>query len=272
MVKKDLLKKILAKSYIGILLLIMYLPIIVLIIYSFTDSDQLGVWNGFSFDLYVKLFENESLITAIKNTLLIAISTAVVGTILGTFGAIGVFYSKKGYKKTLETMTQLPVVNAEIVMALSLAVLFHFLGIKTSFITLLIGHLVLTIAFVYLNVKPKLVQMDPNVYEAALDLGSTQWHALYKVVFPEILPGILSGFMISITLSLDDFVITQYLKEPSFETISTYIQKIIAKHPIPPEVRAFSTLLTVVVAVVVIGITIYNNKKAYKLAQLRGKK
>lgn len=272
MVKKDLLKKILAKSYIGILLLIMYLPIIVLIIYSFTDSDQLGVWNGFSFDLYVKLFENESLITAIKNTLLIAISTAVVGTILGTFGAIGVFYSKKGYKKTLETMTQLPVVNAEIVMALSLAVLFHFLGIKTSFITLLIGHLVLTIAFVYLNVKPKLVQMDPNVYEAALDLGSTQWHALYKVVLPEILPGILSGFMISITLSLDDFVITQYLKEPSFETISTYIQKIIAKHPIPPEVRAFSTLLTVVVAVVVIGITIYNNKKAYKLAQLRGKK
>lgn len=272
MVKKDLLKKILAKSYIGILLLIMYLPIIVLIIYSFTDSDQLGVWNGFSFDLYVKLFENESLITAIKNTLLIAISTAVVGTILGTFGAIGVFYSKKGYKKTLETMTQLPVVNAEIVMALSLAVLFHFLGIKTSFITLLIGHLVLTIAFVYLNVKPKLVQMDSNVYEAALDLGSTQWHALYKVVFPEILPGILSGFMISITLSLDDFVITQYLKEPSFETISTYIQKIIAKHPIPPEVRAFSTLLTVVVAVVVIGITIYNNKKAYKLAQLRGKK
>ena len=114
--------------------------------------------------------------------------------------------------------------------------------------------------------------MDPNVYEAALDLGSTPWHALFKVVLPEILPGIFSGFLISITLSLDDFVITQYLKEPSFETISTYIQKIIAKHPIPPEVRAFSSILSLVVVLVVVGITIYNNKKSNKIAQLRGTK
>lgn len=272
MVKKDVVKKILARTYIGIILFIMYLPILVLVIYSFTDSDQLGVWNGFSFDLYVKLFENTSLMRAIKNTLIISFATAIVGTILGTFGAIGVFYSKRKYKKTMELMTQLPVVNAEIVMALSLAVLFHFLGIKTSFFTLLVGHLVLTIAFVYLNVKPKLVQMDPNVYEAALDLGSTPWHALFKVVLPEILPGIFSGFLISITLSLDDFVITQYLKEPSFETISTYIQKIIAKHPIPPEVRAFNSILSLVVVLVVVGITIYNNKKSNKIAQLRGTK
>lgn len=270
MVKKDLVKKILAWCYIGLILLIMYLPILVLVVYSFTDSDQLGVWTGFSFDLYVKLFENSSLMSAIKNTVLIALATATVSTILGTFGAIGVFYSKKRYKKTMETMTQLPVVNAEIVMALSLAVVFHFMGVKTSFLTLLIGHTVLTVAFVYLNVKPKLVQMDPNVYEAALDLGSTPWHALFKVVFPEILPGILSGFLLSITLSLDDFVITQYLKEPSFETISTYIQKIIAKHPIPPEVRAFSTLLFLVVLGVVLSITVYNNKKANRIMKLRG--
>lgn len=267
--RKEVLKTVLAKGYIGIILLLMYLPILVLAVYSFTDSDQLGVWTGFSFDLYVKLFENDSLLTAIKNTLTIALSTAVVGTILGTFGAIGVFYSNKKYKKALETMTQIPIVNAEIVMALSLAVVFHFVGIKTNFFTLLMGHLVLTIAFVYLNVKPKLAQMDPNVYEAALDLGSTPWHALFKVVFPEILPGIFSGFLISITLSLDDFVITQYLKEPSFETISTYIQKIIAKHPIPPEVRAFSTLLFLAVVLVVISITIYNNKKANKVIQMR---
>lgn len=249
----------------------MYLPILVLVVYSFTESDQLGVWNGFSFQLYVDLFKNDPLMSATKNTLIIAIVSAVVSTILGTLGAVGVFYSKKRYQKTVETATQLPVVNAEIVMALSLAVLFKTLQTSYSFGTLLIGHLVLTVAFVYLNVKPKLAQMDPNIYEAALDLGSTPWQALFKVVLPEILPGIFSGFLISMTLSLDDFVITQYLKEPSFETISTYIQKIVAKHPIPAEVRALSTILFVAVLLVVVGITIYNNKKANKLIAGRGK-
>ena len=271
MVKRETVKKIIAKSYLYGVLLLMYLPILVLVVYSFTESDQLGVWNGFSFQLYIDLFKNDPLMSATKNTLIIAIISAVVSTILGTLGAIGVFYSKKKYQKTVETATQLPVVNAEIVMALSLAVLFKTLQTSYSFGTLLIGHLVLTVAFVYLNVKPKLAQMDPNIYEAALDLGSTPWQALFKVVLPEILPGIFSGFLISMTLSLDDFVITQYLKEPSFETISTYIQKIVAKHPIPAEVRALSTILFVVVLLVVVGITVYNNKKANKLIASRGK-
>lgn len=271
MVRKEQVKKIIAKTYLYGVLLLMYLPILVLVVYSFTESDQLGVWNGFSFQLYVDLFKNDPLMSATKNTLIIAIVSAVVSTILGTLGAIGVFYSKKRYQKTVETATQLPVVNAEIVMALSLAVLFKTLQTSYSFGTLLIGHLVLTVAFVYLNVKPKLAQMDPNIYEAALDLGSTPWQALFKVVLPEILPGIFSGFLISMTLSLDDFVITQYLKEPSFETISTYIQKIVAKHPIPAEVRALSTILFVAVLLVVVGITIYNNKKANKLIAGRGK-
>ncbi len=271
MVRKETLKKILAKVYMYGVLLLMYAPILVLVVYSFTESDQLGVWNGFSFQLYVDLFNNDPLMSATKNTLIIAIVSAVLSTILGTFGAVGVFYSQKRYKKTVETVTQLPVVNAEIVMALSLAVLFKALQTSYSFATLLVGHLVLTVAFVYLNVKPKLAQMDPNIYEAALDLGSTPWHALFKVVLPEILPGIFSGFLISITLSLDDFVLTQYLKEPSFETISTYIQKIVAKHPIPAEVRALSTILFAVVLLVVVGITLYNNKKANKVLATRGK-
>lgn len=271
MVRKEQVKKIIAKTYLYGVLLLMYLPILVLVVYSFTESDQLGVWNGFSFQLYVDLFKNDPLMSATKNTLIIAIVSAVVSTILGTLGAVGVFYSKRRYQKTVETVTQLPVVNAEIVMALSLAVLFKTLQTSYSFGTLLIGHLVLTVAFVYLNVKPKLAQMDPNIYEAALDLGSTPWQALFKVVLPEILPGIFSGFLISMTLSLDDFVITQYLKEPSFETISTYIQKIVAKHPIPAEVRALSTILFVAVLLVVVGITIYNNKKANKLIAGRGK-
>ncbi len=272
MVKYPRLKKILGRMYIYLVLLIMYLPILVLMVFSFSPSDTLGNWDeGFSFELYGRLFKNEALMTAVGNTLLIAFVAATVATILGTLGAVGVFYSKKKARKTIETMTQLPVVNAEIVMALSLAVVFKTLNTSYSFGTLLIGHVVLTVAFVYLNVKPKLVQMDPNTYEAALDLGSTPWYAMFKIILPEILPGILSGFLIALTLSLDDFVLTQYLKEPSFETISTYIQKIVTKHPIPAEVRALTTLLALAVLGAVILITIYNNKKANLVVKRRRK-
>ena len=266
-----MVKKILAKSYIYIILFLMYLPILILVAFSFTTSDQVGVWTGFSFKLYSDLFKNRDLMSAVGNTLLIAFCSAVVSTILGTLGAIGSYYSKKKSRKIIETMTQLPVVNAEIVMALSLAVLVVALSWSFSFLTLLIGHVVLTVAFVYLNVKPKLTQMDPFTYEAALDLGAKPNYALRKVILPEILPGIISGFMISITLSLDDFVITQYLKEPSFETISTYIQKIIAKHPIPPEVRALATIIFLTVLLVVVGNTIYTNRTS-KTASPRSKR
>lgn len=257
-----MVKKIFAKCYIYLILFLMYLPILILVAFSFTTSDQVGVWTGFSFRLYSDLFKNKDLMQAVGNTLLIAFCSAFVSTILGTLGAIGSYYSKKKSRKFIETMTQLPVVNAEIVMALSLAVLVVALSWSFSFLTLLIGHVVLTVAFVYLNVKPKLTQMDPFTYEAALDLGAKPGYALRKVILPEILPGIISGFMISITLSLDDFVLTQYLKEPSFETISTYIQKIIAKHPIPPEVRALATIIFLAVLLVVVGNTIYNNHKS----------
>ncbi len=264
-----MVKKILAQCYIYFILLLMYLPILVLVVFSFTVSDQVGVWTGFSFQLYADLFKNKDLMTAVGNTLLIALASSFVSTILGSLGAIGTFYSSKRSKKLVETMTQIPVVNAEIVIALSLAVLVVALSWKFSFFTLLIGHVVLTVAFVYLNVKPKLIQMDPFTYEAALDLGAKPSYALYKVILPEIMPGIVSGFMISFTLSLDDFVITQYLKKPSFETISTYIQKIIAKHPIPPEVRALATIIFVLVLVIVVGNTIYNNRKAKKTVSRR---
>ena len=259
-----MVKKIFAKSYIYLILFLMYLPILILVAFSFTASDQVGVWTGFSFKLYFDLFKNKDLMEAVGNTLLIALCSAIVSTILGTLGAVGAHYSKKRTRQMIETMTQLPTVNAEIVMALSLAVLVVAFAWEFSFLTLLIGHVVLTVSFVYLNVKPKLTQMDPFTYEAALDLGAKPRYALYKVILPEILPGIVSGFMISITLSLDDFVITQYLKKPAFETISTYIQKIIAKHPIPPEVRALATLIFLGVLLVVVGNTIYTNIKAKK--------
>lgn len=272
MVKNEKIKRIIARSVLFLVLFLMYLPILVLIVFSFTTSTELGHWTGFSFQLYQDLFENDSLMRAIGNTLLIALVSAVCSTILGTLGAIGTFYTRKKAKKSIETMTQLPVVNAEIVMALSLAVLFKAVNASYTFLTLLVGHIVLTVAFVYLNVKPRLVQMDSSIYEAALDLGATPRVALFRVMLPEILPGIFSGFLISITLSLDDFVITQYLKEPSFETISTYIQKIVVKHPIPAEVRALTTILFLVVLAVVIAITINNNRKVNKQMRISKQK
>ncbi len=260
-----MVKKTLLKMFTWIILFLMYLPIFVLIIFSFTPTDSIGTWDGFTFQLYWDLFKNKDLMNAVLNTVLIAFVSAIVSTILGTLGAIGTFYSSKKYKKFVETTTQLPVVNAEIVMALSLAVLCVSLSWKFNFLTLLIGHVVLTVAFVYLSVKPKLQQMDPNSYEAALDLGATPKVALYKVVLPEILPGIFSGFMLSLTLSLDDFIITQYLKAPDFETISTYIQKILSKHPMPAEVRALSTIIFLVAILIVVVQTILSKKQVKKM-------
>ena len=260
-----MVKKILAKGFIYLMLFLMYLPIFVLIIFSFTSSETIGVWSGFTFELYGKMFANHDLMVAIGNTVLIAVVSAIVSTIIGTLGAIGTFYSSRRYKKTIETLTQLPVVNAEIVMALSLAVLFVTItGGKFTFFTLLVGHVV---AFVYLSVKPKLQQMDPNIYEAALDLGASPRKALFKVILPEILPGVLSGFMLSLTLSLDDFVITQYLKEPSFETLSTYVQKILSKRPMPPEVRALTTFIFLLAVTIVIVNNIHSKREQAKLAK-----
>ena len=269
-----MVKKVLAYSYVYLILLLMYVPILVLIVFSFTHATYIGTWNGFSFDLYVDLFESEEIMVAIGNTVIIAVISAVCSTILGTLGAVGGHYLKRKGRAVLENINQIPVVNAEIVMALSLVVMFVFIGNMIfagqnlfSFWTLLAGHIVISAPFVYLNVKPKLLQMDPSLYEAALDLGCAPRQALYKVVLPEILPGIFSGFMLAITLSLDDFIVTAFTRGSgllsganNIETISTLVQAKIKKGPIPPEMRALTTIIFLIVLLVVIGITIYRNK------------
>lgn len=267
MVKKhrDLFKVILGRAFILLVLLLMYAPIIVLMVFSFTTSTNVGSWDGFSFQLYVDLFKNKVIMKALGNTLIVAFASGVVSTILGTLGAIGTFYMSKKGKKLIEGLTQIPIINAEIVMAISLAVLFVALGAKFNFLTLLIGHVVLTVAFVYLSVKPKLVQMDPNIYEAALDLGATPAVAMHKVIFPEILPGIISGFMLSVTLSLDDYIITAFLRDNSFDTISTYVQGVIAKSAIPPALRALTTIIFGIALIVLF----VNNWKTKKEEQLK---
>lgn len=271
--KKALIKKIFAQIYIWLLLLIMYAPILVLVVFSFTNTDVLGTWNGFTFELYVNLFKNEDIMKAVGNTLIIALVSSSIATILGTLGAIGVYESKKHAKRTMEMANQIPVVTPEIVIALSLTVMFVFLrqylfkNLAFSFWTLLIGHLVLSTPFVYLNVKPKLEQMDPALYEAALDLGCSPTKALFKATLPEIAPGILSGFLIAITLSLDDFIVTAFTAGPGLlngaskiSTISTYVQGVIKKHPLPPELRALCTLIFLAVVLVVFALILLNSK------------
>jgi spermidine/putrescine transport system permease protein len=241
-----MVKKILARSYVALVLLVIYLPIFLLIFFSFIDSRVVGVigpGNTFTLDLYRRLFLNDKAMEALGNTFLVAFVSSLISTLLGTIGAIGIYYMKQRGKKLFETLTQIPVINAEIVMALSLAVLFIFFGLPVGFTTLVIGHIVLTVAFVYLSVKPKLQQMDPSIYEAALDLGATPMVALIKVILPEIFPGIVAGFVLAFTLSLDDFIITSFLKPASgFETLSTYVEAQL-RVGIPPEIRALTTLI-----------------------------
>ena len=214
-----MVKKIIGKCYIWLILIAMYLPVLVLIAFSFTDSERVGEWNGFSFDLYPRLFQSEEIMIALGNTVLIALISSALATLIGSLGAIGAFYSKKKMRNTIDMATQIPVVNAEIVVAFSLTVMFVFLGnllnaYLFSFWTLLIGHMCLSVPFVYISVKPKLQQMDPSLYEAALDLGCSPSQALRKVIIPEILPGVFSGFLLAVTLSLDDFVVTAFTRGP----------------------------------------------------------
>lgn len=274
-----MVKKIFGQTYIWLILILMYLPVLVLIAFSFTEATNVGEWTGFSWNLYPRLFHSEEIMIALGNTVLVALSSALVATIIGSLGAVGAYYSKRRARNAIDLATQIPVVNAEIVVAFSLTVMFVFLGnlLNTylfSFWTLLIGHVCLAIPFVYISVKPKLQQMDPSLYEAALDLGASPTTALRKVIIPEILPGVLSGFLLSVTLSLDDFIVTAFTRgngllsgEKKIETLSTLVQAKIKKGPIPPEMRALTTLLFIAVIIAVVFVTIYrikNEKKQMK--------
>lgn len=274
-----MVKKHLGRIYIALMLLLMYLPILILVIYSFQDTTTIkfGVFNDFTFKLYNDLFDMSNRKTreiwiAVAHTLEIAIAAAIVSTIIGTLGAIGIFYSSRRVRNTLNSIANISIVNAEIVTALSLRILYSLLNVKLSFFTLLIGHVVLTIPFVVLNVMPKLQQMDPNEYEAALDLGATPAVALRKVVIPEITPGIISGFLLSITLSLDDYIITAYTADTTFDTLSTYVYKSMVKRSIPLQFRSLTTIIffAILIGVVIYGIVKRNKEKVNNIHSIRG--
>ena len=219
------MKKSCKGIFIALVLMFMYLPILILAVYSFTDAQNIGAARNFSLHNYVTLFATPELRQMILGTILLALAVAVVATILGTMGAIGAFYSGRKMSSVISTVNEVPVVNADVVTAFSICILLVVvLGVsKETYIPLLVGQVTLCAPFVFLTVTPKLKQMDPSIYEAALDLGATPAVALRKVVIPQIKPGILSGFAMAITLSLDDYFIATYTKPATFDTISTYV-------------------------------------------------
>ena len=219
------MKKLLQHLWILLILLFMYLPIVLLSGYSFTDAAMIGQFKGFSLHNYVTLFTEPELVSMMLGTLFLALGVAVLSTLLGTFGAIGSFYAHKGIRTMVELANEIPVVNADVVTGFSVCILLIvFFGIdKASFLPLVIGQTTLCTPFVYLSVMPRLKQMDSSLYEAALDLGCRPFAALRMVIIPQLLPAIISGFVTAVTLSLDDYFIATYTKPATFDTISTYV-------------------------------------------------
>ena len=260
------MRKTIGKLFLILMLLVIYAPILILAVYSFTDSGNIGSIHGFSMQNYVTLFTKGELRDMIVGTVLLALVSSLLATILGTMGAIGAFYSKKLAKNFINTANQIPVVNADVVTGFSMCILLVVVfGVsKDTYIPLVLGHVVLSAPFVYLAVVPKLKQMDPSIYEAALDLGATPFYALAKVIIPEIASGILSGFVMAITLSLDDYFVATYTKPATFDTISTYVVNATkgSQTEIKTALWALSTIIFLVVVVVELVLNLAPAKKA----------
>ena len=266
------MKKILAKIYIWTLLVILYAPLVFIAIFSFTESKVLGSWEGFSTSLYRNLLTgqmqgNASLLAAVKNTLLIAIIAALFSTLLGTVAAIGIHNLKGRRKKAMTFLNNIPMINPDIITGVSLFLLFVFLHVSQGYTSVILAHITFCTPYVVLSVMPKLQQMNPNIYEAALDLGATPGVALRKVLIPELKPGMISGFILAFTMSLDDFAVTFFTRGTiGLETLSTYIYTDARKGGLTPELRPLMTLIFLIILVLLIVINVrqarMNDKKA----------
>ncbi len=256
------MKKI-SKIYMALLLMFLYVPIFVLIVFSFNTTKSRTVFEGFTFDWYIKLFQNELILTSLRNTLIISVLAAVASTILGTAAAIGINNMKKGPKAAIMNINNLPIINPEIVTGVSLMLLFVFFAARMNFNfgfgTLLIAHITFDVPYVILNVMPKFRQMNPNLYEAAQDLGCNPIQGFFKVVLPEIMPGIVSGFLMSFTFSLDDFIISYFTSGATSQTLPITIYSM-TRRKVSPEINALSTIIFLVVVIVLIVKNIIENK------------
>ena len=252
-------RKRLSGIYMALMLLFLYLPIFVLIAFSFNETKGYS-WTGFSLKWYKELFSNELILDSLKNTLIVAAVASVLATILGAGAAIGVFSMKnKAMKSAIKNVTNLPLLSPEIVMGISLMLLFSFARMSGGFATLIISHISFCVPSVFLSILPKLRQMNGSLYEAALDLGCTPSKAFMKVVLPEIMPGIITGFLMAFTYSLDDFVIS-YFTAGNVQTLSITIYSMVKKR-VSPEINALSTILFVIVLLILLFTNVRSIKK-----------
>jgi spermidine/putrescine transport system permease protein len=254
-----MMKKVISSSYLGLLLVMLYAPILIIIIFSFTEAKVLGNWTGFSLNLYKSLFKGgiqHSLSGALWNTLIIGLIVALVSTILGTIAAIGIYNLTSRQQKIVQMVNAIPILNPDIITAISLFLLFVSLGISQGYTTVILAHITFCTPFVVLSVMPRLRRMNPNLYEAALDLGATPFYALRKILLPELKTGMISGFILSFTLSVDDFVVTLFtIGNEGLETISTYIYADARKGGLTPELRPLSAIIFVTVLFLLIIIS-----------------
>ncbi len=259
-----MIRKILTSSYLGFLLLALYAPILIIVVFSFTEAKVLGNWTGFSFKLYTSVFSggvHHSLTSALWNTLIIGLIAAFASTILGTMAAIGIHNLQPRTQQAIKMVNTIPILNPDIITAISLFLLFVSLGFSQGYTTVILAHITFCTPYVVLSVLPRLRRMNTNLYEAALDLGATPFLALRKILVPELKPGMISGFILAFTLSIDDFVVTLFtIGNEGLETLSTYIYADARKGGLTPELRPLSAIIFVTVLVLLLVI----NQRAAK--------
>lgn len=260
------MKSVLKKIYIALIILFLYAPIAILIVLSFNESKTRAKWGGFTFKWYIALFQNEEILRALFNTMLIAFASSLAATVIGTVACIAMMSMKRRTKSILMGITNIPMLNADIVTGISLMLLYISLGIRFGMGTILLSHITFNIPYVILSVMPRVRQLNLSTYEAALDLGASHLTAFFKVVLPDLLPGILSGFLMAFTMSLDDFIITHFTKGVGVDTLSTKIYTEIKKG-IKPEMYALSSLIFITVLTLLVLINLSPTDKSKRKAE-----
>lgn len=257
-----MVRKSFEKIYMILIFVFLYAPIVTLIIFSFNKNKSRAKWGGFSLKWYESMLSDPSIAKALYYTLIVALLSAVIATIIGTIAAIGISNMRGLYKKTVMNLTYLPVLNPDIVTGIALMLLFIFINLKLGFTSLLLAHITFNIPYVILCVLPKLKQLNKYTYEAALDLGATKSYALTKVILPEIMPGVITGFLLAFTLSLDDFVISYFTTGNGVSNLSITIYTM-TKRGVKPEINALSTVMfvTVLILLIIINKRIKSDKE-----------
>lgn len=244
---KNIIRNFFESTYLFIIFLFLYLPVVVLMVYSFNASKSRGSWGGFSLKWYAELFSDSALLSAFYYTIIIAVISSVVACVIGTAASFGInAFRKKSVRAMINTVTNIPVVSPDIVTGVALMILFVAVKIPRGFTTMLLSHITFNIPYVILSVMPKIGQLDKNIYEAALDLGAKPLFAFRKVIIPQIMPGIINGLLLSFTMSIDDFIISFFTTGNGVSNLSIYVYSM-AKRGLNPKINALSTIMFIVV-------------------------